>query len=197
MTVIVSLISIWRYLKFQFVYKRKFSKTPGIPSLCSNVHHPYHESKFEQETCEVLCSILSEKEVLVPSQHKFPIKFDFVVPKTAIIEPHAIWSNRAGEDTFFDYYKQRREHADKYEELRELPVVVLTNSTDVNFLKNTLREASNYKKACQEVTSTLLEKYKTNQLTKQQESVIKIPNIWIVAFLLVSICINVYLLFFK
>ena len=119
MTVIFSLRSIWRYLKFHWVYKGRFSKTPGIPCLCSNIQHPYHESKFEQETCEILCTIFTQKDVLVPSQHKYPIKFDFIISNTAIIEPHAIWSNRAGEDTFFDYYKQRRNYADKYDELAD------------------------------------------------------------------------------
>jgi hypothetical protein len=96
------LLSFWRYLKFQLIYKRRFSKTPGIPSLCSNVKHPYHESKFEMEVCEILCSIFGQKEVLVPQQHKYSIKFDFIVKNTAIIEPHGIWTNNPNENTYFD-----------------------------------------------------------------------------------------------
>ena len=97
----MKLVSFWRYLKFHFIYKRKFCKTPGILCLCSNIKHPYHESKFEQETCSVLCSIFGNREVLVPSQHKYSIKFDFLIKENAIVEPHAIWTNKPGEDTFF------------------------------------------------------------------------------------------------
>lgn len=189
--------ALWRYLKFQIIYKRRFSKTPGIPTLCSNLKHPYHESKFEQETCNVLCSICGNKEVLVPSQHKYPIKFDFIIKGTSIIEPHGIWTNKPGEDSFFDYYKQRRTYADNYDELKEIPVVVLSNLTDLTYLKKQLKESSNFKKTCQEVTSTLLEKYKTNELPPQQETVIRSFNIWIVVALLVSLIVNIYFVLIK
>ena len=107
--------NFWTFI-FKFYNKRKFSKTPGIPCLCLNIKHPYHESKFEQETCNILCSICGNNEVLVPLQHKYPIKFDFIIKETAIIEPHGIWTNRPGEDSYFDYYKQRRSYADKYDD---------------------------------------------------------------------------------
>ena len=186
----------WRYLKFQLIFKRRFSKTPGIPCLCKNIKHPYHESEFEMETCNVLCAIVGNNEVLVPIQHKCPIKFDFIIKGTAIIEPHGIWTNRPGEDTYFSYYKQRRDYADKYDDLKSLPVVVLSNTSDLHFLINKLKGGSNYKIACQETSAQFLEKYRTNEVPRQQEFVIRLPNVWLIIFLVISILLNVYLIFF-
>ena len=194
---ILKIYSFWRYLKFQLIYKRRFSKTPGIPSLCLNIKHPYHESKFEQETCKILCSICGNDEVLVPAQHKYLIKFDFIIKGTAIVEPHGIWTNKPGEDSYFEYYKQRRSYADRYEDLKILPMVVLSNTTDLVYLKKQLKESSNFKKSCQEVSSTLLEKYKTNELPPQQETIIRSPNIWIVVVLIVSLMLNLYFTLIK
>ena len=49
-----------RWIRFHFYFKRKFSSSPGIPTLCSNLRHPYHESKFELSTCEVLSKFFED-----------------------------------------------------------------------------------------------------------------------------------------
>ena len=148
------------------------------------------------ETCNVLCAIVGNNEVLVPIQHKYPIKFDFIIKQTAIVEPHGIWSNKPGEDTYFNYYKQRRDYADNYEELKTLPVVVLSNTSDLHVLINKLKNKSNYKIACQEISALFLEKYRTNEIPKQQELVVRVPNIWLYVLLISSILLNIYFILF-
>ena len=187
---------IIRYIKFHLVFKRRYSKTPGIPTLCTNINHPFHESKFEAETCEVLSSIFPKKDVWTPTNHKYHIKFDFIIKNTAIIEPHGIWSNRPGEDTYFDYYKQRRGLADKEEELKNLPVVVLSSTADLGTMKRKLTEqSSNYKKTFQELTTYFLDKHKTSEINPTTESPIRLVNWWLLLSLILSTLLNFYLFF--
>ena len=78
-----------------------------------------------------------------------------------------------------------------------MTVVVLSNSIDLTYIKKQLKDSSNFKKSCQEVSSTLLEKYKTNELPPQQETIIRSPNIWIVVVLIVSLMLNLYFTLIK
>ena len=82
-----------RWIRFQVPIKQKYGKTPGIPSLCSNINHDFHESLWEKKTCELLCKNLNKKDVKNPTQHKYPIRFDFIVKNVAIFEPHAIYGS--------------------------------------------------------------------------------------------------------
>jgi len=150
-----------RFIKFHFIYKKRYINSPGTPSLCSIIAHPFHESKFETKTCETLKEFFSSQEIIVPKQHRYATKFDFIIPKIAIIEPHGIWSNHPGENSYIDYYNSRKELASEYKELKNLPMVVVTNSSELFTLKSFLQETSNSKYAFNDFILYMLEKYTT------------------------------------
>jgi hypothetical protein len=81
--------------------------------------------------------------------------------------------------------------------LKDLPVVVLSNNSDLSFLKKTVTSSSNYKKSCSEVSLTLLEKYNTSEPVKQGEFISKATNLILLGLLIISIFLNLYFFFFE
>lgn len=152
----------WRWFRFQTIYKRKFGSSPGIPCLCSNLRHPFHESKFERDTCESLATVLPPIDILVPSQHRLTTKFDFLIPNVGVVEPHGIWGDLSSTNAFLSYYTSRRELADT-SGLSELPVVVLANRKDLSTLINNINATSDNQKAFRITSLELLEKYKSKE----------------------------------
>lgn len=148
-----------RWIKFHYVYRRTISTGHGIISLCDNYYHPYYDSKFEAKTCNVLSEFFPKKNILVPEQHKYSIKFDFIIPKIAIVEPHGIWTDSAEGSTYFGYYQQRQAHASKHNALKDLPMVVISNDTELDLLKQLLQEFSNTTYAVKAFIKQTLEKY--------------------------------------
>ncbi|OLS17024.1 MAG: hypothetical protein HeimC3_49980 [Candidatus Heimdallarchaeota archaeon LC_3] len=53
-----------RWSKFHFVIKYRFVNSKGIPSLCDNANHNYHDSKFEAKTCEALHQFFELKFII-------------------------------------------------------------------------------------------------------------------------------------
>lgn len=173
---IIHLKKLIRYIKFHLIYKKRYINSPGIPSLCSIIGHPFHESKFETQTCEALKEFFLPQEIFVPSQHKFATKFDFIIPKVAIIEPHGIWSNRPGENSYLDYYNSRKDLASIYKELKKLPMVIVTNLAELNTLKSYLSNSNNSKYAFNNFILHLLEKYSTNSYNYVDRMELKYRN---------------------
>ncbi|MHA2365328.1 MAG: hypothetical protein ACXAC7_15325 [Candidatus Hodarchaeales archaeon] len=135
--------------------------SPGKPTLCENLSHPYHESQFEARTCNILSEFIHHKEILVPSQHKYKTKFDFIIPGIAIIEPHGIWMNLPNENSYFNYYEDRKNLASEYKELKDLPMVVISNSKELTYLKTFLQHSLNIKMSMNQFVIEMLEKYQT------------------------------------
>lgn len=79
---------IRRWIMFHLQFKTKLAKSHGIPLLCSNVIHPYHESKFEASTCDLLSQFFKKSQILCPQNHGYKIKFDFIIKYVAIVEPY-------------------------------------------------------------------------------------------------------------
>lgn len=150
-----------RWISFHFLVKRKYKNIPGIPVLCSNINHPFHESKFEAKCCETLHFFFHEKDILTPSQHRCKTKFDFIIKKIAIIEPHGIWGGKPNENMYFDYYRNRKELAEKEQMTKDLPVLVLASYSDLTKMKKYLVKGNNPKKAISELIIELLQKYNT------------------------------------
>ncbi|MHA1984870.1 MAG: hypothetical protein ACW967_10970 [Candidatus Hodarchaeales archaeon] len=96
-----------RWWKFHREYKKQNTQSLGIRTLCGNVNHPYHESKFETLTCKILHKYYPAEKILLPEQHGCKTKFDFVIPGEAVIEPHGVWENKPGEEEEY-YWKRKR-----------------------------------------------------------------------------------------
>ncbi|MFW9930125.1 MAG: hypothetical protein ACFFD1_12090 [Candidatus Thorarchaeota archaeon] len=143
----------------------------GIPTLCSNIDHSYHESKFEAKTCNLLLEYFPANEILIPPQHNFSTRFDFYIPETAIIEPHAIWNNLPGNTSYFDYYKTRKQLAEQNKKTQNLPILVLSCSSDLSLFKHNLKEISDNKKAINQTILELLKKYEidTKEIKEEDE----------------------------
>ena len=188
--------SFLRYLRFNFYYKSKFSKSPGIPSLCSNINHPFHESLWEKKVCELLGNYFPLTDIKTPPQHKLPIKFDLIVDSVAVYEPHAIFSSKPDNNTYFAYYNDRRTKLDNFKEYKSLPMIVISNSTDFNLLKAAL-EKDPTKTSMNQLVIDLLSSHKLEELKPEyQENYLRIISPIIVIWGLIG-WIVVFLLFFR
>ena len=93
-----------RWIKFQLVYKPKYKNTYGIPCLCSNINHKFHESLWEKKVCELLSIYFPITDIISQQQHQLPIKIDLIVEDVAVYEPHAIFSSKQENNSYFSYY---------------------------------------------------------------------------------------------
>jgi hypothetical protein len=165
-----------RWIKFQLVYKPRYKKTPGIPCLCSNINHPFHESLREKKVCELLGNYFPLSDIKTPTQHKLSTKFDLIVDSVAVYEPHAIFSSKPDNNTYFAYYNDRRTKLDNFKEYKSLPMIVISNSTDFNQLKTAL-EKDPTKTSMNQLAIDLLSSHKLEELKPEyQESYLRIVN---------------------
>ncbi|OLS21438.1 MAG: hypothetical protein HeimC3_35710 [Candidatus Heimdallarchaeota archaeon LC_3] len=135
---------IKRWWKFQREYKKQDPELYGKKTLCRNVSHPYHDSKFEALTCRVLHKFYPAEKILVPEQHGCKTKFDFVIPGVAVIEPHGVWENKKGE--IGEYTRKRVWLANQEEMTKGLQVIVVGSMRDLKILDKKLKEFSNKRK---------------------------------------------------
>ncbi len=165
-----------RWIKFQLVYKPRYKNTPGIPCLCSNIDHPFHESLWEKKVCELLSNYFPLTDIKTPVQHKLPIKFDLIVNSVAVYEPHAIFSAKPNNNTYFAYYNDRRTKLDNFKEYKSLPMIVISNSTDFNQLKTAL-ERDPTKISMNQLAINLLSAHKLEDMKPEyQENYLRIVN---------------------
>ena len=165
-----------RWIKFQLVFKPRYKKTPGIPCLCSNVNHAFHESLWEKKVCELLGNYFSLSHIKTPPQHKLPIKFDLIVDSVAVYEPHAIFSSKPDNNTYFAYYNDRRTKLNNFREYKSLPMIVISNSTDFDQLKTAL-EKDPTKTSMNQLTIDLLSSHKLEELKPEyQENYLRIVS---------------------
>ncbi len=132
---------IKRWWRFQREYKKQNPELYEKRTLCRNVDHPYHDSKFEALTCRMLHKYYPAEQILVPEQHGCRTKFDFVIPGIAVIEPHGVWENKEGE--YGEYYRKRAWLANQEEITKGLPVIVVGSMRDLKLLNKKLKEFNN------------------------------------------------------
>ena len=147
-----------RWLRFHFFIKNKYKHRFGKPTLCNIIQHEYHESLFEQETCLVLERYFPNNDILIPSQHNYPTKFDFIINDIAIFEPHGVWN---GSD-YYTYYKKRKELSRKHS--LDLPVVIIPSFEDLKLLDSLLGKESSVLKSIHGFQLQMLQKYNGVQI---------------------------------
>lgn len=165
-----------RWIRFHLKYKNQFKNTPGIPCLCSNIYHKYHESLWERKTCELLSEYFNYKSVKTPHQHKLPIKFDLIIENVAVYEPHAIFSSKSDNNSYFAYYTDRRNKLDTFDEYKSLPLIVISNQSDFNKLKDAL-DGEPTKNSMNQLVIDLLSEHNLGEVkTDYQEGFLRISN---------------------
>ena len=185
-----------RWIKFQLVFKPRYKNTPGIPCLCSNINHSFHESLWEKKVCELLGNYFPFSDIKTPPQHKLLIKFDLIVDSVAVYEPHAIFSSKPENNTYFAYYNDRRTKLENFREYKSLPMIVISNSTDFNQLKAAL-EKDPTKTSMNQLAIDLLSSHKFEELKPEyQENYLRIISPLIVIWGLIG-WIFVFLIFFR